>query len=79
MIGHGYGGDAQRLTREQRGDPRIGHVRAARVAGDERGHTVDQQPAQVLVAHFGDPPKPLLAATAVLQRGQPRPGGELPP
>ncbi len=47
-------------------------------ASDQRCCTDDEQPAQVLVAHLGDAPEPLLAAAGVLKRCQHEPGGELP-
>lgn len=76
-IGHGHGGEPQRLASEERGNPRVGRLGMVQVAAHERGHARDQQPSQVLVAHFGDAPQPLLASAGVLQRRQPQLGGEL--
>lgn len=78
-VRHGYGGNACRLAREQRYKPWIGGLRLSLHTFDQRRHADNKQRAKVFVAHFGDVPEPLLAATRVLTRRQPQPRGELPP
>ena len=44
-----------------------------------RARALNQQLAQIAVAHLGDPPEPRLAAGRSLARGQSEKSGELPP
>ena len=47
-------------------------------SSNKRSHADDEELAQILVSHLGDPAKPLLATARLLHRGQPQLGGELP-
>ena len=78
LVGHGDGCDANRLAGEQVSQPRIDRLGFVLCSSDQGSHADDEELAQILVSHLGDPTKPLLATARLLQGGQPQLGGELP-
>jgi len=59
VVRHGDGGHPYGLARKQGHEPRVGGLRLALHAFDERRHAHDEQRAEIFVTHLGDTPKPL--------------------
>src|SRR5947209_7052389 len=78
LVGQGGGDQHARLAREHPRQPRARHGPTPTGPADHRAGTQDQQSPDGPLAPLRDGSELVLAACRLLQRRQPKPGGEVP-
>jgi hypothetical protein len=79
LVGQGGGDQHARLAREHPRQPRARRGPTPTGPADHRAGTQDQQSPDGPLAPLRDGSQLVLAACRLLQRRQPKPGGEIPP
>src|SRR3954454_14734439 len=79
LVGQGGGDQHARLAREHPRQPRACRSPTPTGPADHRAGTQDQQSPDGPLAHLRDGSELVLAPCRLLQRRQPKPGGEVPP